>query len=77
MGDNKKLFEMDCAKTGVAIKNKRKSLGISAIVLADKLNVSRIAVHKWEAGYNFPDLPHIYAMAKIFKCKVDDLIVGK
>lgn len=52
----------------------RKKANLSQEQLADKLNVSRQAVSKWESGASYPEMDKLIAMSKIFKCSMDDLV---
>jgi DNA-binding protein len=42
--------------------------------LADRLNVTRQAVAKWERGAGFPDIDNMQALAKLFNTSVDELL---
>lgn len=55
----------------------RKKRGISQEQLAKKMNVSRQAVYKWEAGLNAPELDKIYKLAEIFNISYDLLLDEK
>lgn len=52
----------------------RKRMGLSQEELADKLNVSRQAVSKWERDESLPDTNNLLAMAKLYNVSLDDLI---
>ena len=54
--------------------NLRKSQKMSQEQLAEKLNVSRQAVSKWESGQSYPEMDKIIAMCKIFDCSMDSLV---
>lgn len=54
----------------------RKENGYSQEVLADKLNVSRQTISKWESGLTTPELEKIILLSEIFNISVDEL-VGK
>ena len=51
----------------------RKEMKLSQEQLADKLNVSRQAVSKWESGASYPEMDKLIALCKLFKCSIDDL----
>lgn len=51
----------------------RKENKFSQEQLADKLEVSRQAVSKWESGTTYPEMDKLIAMCKIFNCSLDDL----
>lgn len=42
--------------------------------LAEKLNVSRQSVSKWETGESYPEMNNILELCKIFNIKINDLI---
>lgn len=52
----------------------RKEHNITQEGLADKLNVSRQAVSKWESGLAYPDTEKLIQLSKIFKISLDELI---
>ena len=52
----------------------RKSKKLSQEELANKLNVSRQSVSKWESGAAYPETEKILAICKIFDCTLDDLM---
>ena len=47
---------MDLQKIGTFLKELRKEKGMTQEQLAEKLNVSRRTVSRWETGNNMPDL---------------------
>lgn len=52
----------------------RKKSGLSQEELAEKLNVSRQSVSKWESAQSIPDLDRILEMSSIFKVSTDCLL---
>lgn len=52
----------------------RKKNGLSQEELANKLDVSRQSVFKWESGENSPDLEKIKKLAKLFNVSFDILL---
>lgn len=42
--------------------------------LAEKLNVSRQSVSKWETGASIPDLDKLVAMSELFQVTMDELV---
>lgn len=56
------------------ILNLRKKSGWSQEELAEKLNVSRQSVSKWESAQATPDLNRIIEMSKIFEVSTDYLL---
>ena len=56
------------------IINLRKSRGWSQEELAEKLDVSRQSVSKWESGVSNPELDKIVAMSTLFGVTTDYLL---
>lgn len=56
------------------IKALRKQKGYSQEQLAEKLNVVRQTVSKWEKGYSVPDADLLEEMANIFEVEVSELL---
>ncbi len=52
----------------------RKSKGITQEQLAEKLNVSRQAVAKWESGQVYPDINNLIQISNLFHVTVDYLV---
>lgn len=52
----------------------RTDRGLSQGDLAEKLDVSRQSVSKWETGQSVPDLDKIIKLADLFGVTVDDLV---
>ena len=52
----------------------RKSLDLTQEQLAEKLNVSRQSVSKWESGQSVPELDKIVALSVIFGVTKDSLL---
>lgn len=59
------------------LQNLRKNKNMSQEELAEKLNVSRQAVSKWESGSAYPETEKIITICEIFKCSMDQLVKGK
>ena len=55
------------------LQNLRKANGLSQEQLAEKLNVSRQAVSKWETGA-MPDMDNIIKLCRFFDCSLDYLM---
>lgn len=51
----------------------RKDNNLSQEGLADKLDVSRQSVSKWESGQTYPEMDKLLTMCKIFNITLDDL----
>ena len=56
------------------ILNLRKKNGMSQEELAEKLNVSRQAVSRWEVGTAQPDAPNVLQLSKLFGVTTDYLL---
>lgn len=56
------------------ICNLRKQNGWSQEELAEKLNISRQSVSKWESGASIPDLDKIIKLSEIFEVSTDYLL---
>ena len=52
----------------------RKENNVTQEQLADKLNVSRQAVSKWESGTAYPDTEKLIQISKIFNISLDELV---
>lgn len=55
----------------------RKRIDLTQEELAEKCNVSRQAVAKWEKGEALPDIYTVAGLAKLFGCSIEDLIWSK
>ena len=65
MNFNNRLYEL------------RKQKGFSQEELANRLNVSRQTVSKWEVGDSTPDMEKLIAMSDLFHVSLDKLVLGK
>lgn len=61
---------------GKRISNLRKERGFTQEYVADKLNVSRQAVSKWEQDLTCPDSWNLIELAKLFETSVEYLTIG-
>ena len=55
----------------------RKGADMTQTALAEKLNVSRQAVSRWEMGTAMPDVENLIAMSDLFGVTLDDLLKNK
>lgn len=55
----------------------RKANNISQEQLAERLDVSRQAVSKWETDGGYPEMDKLIALCSIFGCTMDELVTGK
>ena len=59
---------------GRKIQELRKVSGMTQEQLAEKLNISRQTVSKWETSSTLPDLESILKLCRIFHISLDDLL---
>ena len=62
---------------GKTIQDLRKRKGLSQEELAEKIDVSRQAVSKWENGSSVPDVEKIIALSDFFQVSTDYMLKGK
>ena len=55
----------------------RKMKNMSQEQLAERLDVSRQAVSKWESGNGYPETEKLISICEIFDCSIDEIIKGK
>ena len=68
---------MDYQKTGELIAGKRKELGMTQKMLAEKLHISDRTVSKWERGVGFPDISLIEPLADALGLSVLEIFHGQ
>lgn len=61
-------------KFGENLQNLRKEKKMSQETLAEKMNVSRQSISKWERGESYPTMNNILMLCEIFHCKLNDLV---
>lgn len=54
----------------------RKMTNMTQEVLAEKMNVSRQTVSKWELGSILPEVEKLIELSEMFNCSVDELLKG-
>lgn len=52
----------------------RKNRGLTQEELAEKLDVSRQSIAKWENGLSFPEIYHLINLTEIFNVTIDNLV---
>lgn len=62
---------------GERIKRYRNMQGLSQEELAEKINVSRQAITKWENDNGIPDIDNLIALSKIIGITLDELVMGE
>ena len=55
----------------------RKQKGLSQEELANRLNVSRQSISKWEVGDLTPDMEKLIAISDMFQISLDELVMDK
>jgi len=68
---------MDQIKIGKFIAEKRKETNLTQEQLAEKLNISKNAVSKWERGLNLPDVSIMQDLCKILNITLNELFIGE
>ena len=61
-------------KFGDNLKKIRIFKKLSQEALAEKVNVSRQSISKWETGDAYPTMNNLLELCKIFHCKINDLV---
>ena len=56
------------------LKKIRKDNNLSQEELAEKLNVTRQSVSKWESGIAYPEMDKVIQICKMFNLNIDDLL---
>ena len=62
---------------GEKLQALRRRTGMSQDMLAEKLEVSRQAVSKWERDEAMPETDKLVRIAKLFDISLDELLMGK
>ena len=58
---------------GQFIQNKRKQMYLTQEELAEKMNVSKSAIAKWETNGGVPDRDNLKKLSEVFAVSVDEL----
>jgi len=64
----------DVTKFGGYLSRLRKNADMTQSELADRINVTRQAISRYEKGYCFPDVSVLVLLAEIFDVTIDELI---
>ena len=67
---------MDQIRIGEFLKELRKEKGLTQEQLAEKFNVSRRSVSRWETGSNLPDLSILVELAEFYDVDIKEIIDG-
>ena len=68
---------MDQQKIGEFLKTLRKENNLTQEDLADKMNVSRRTVSRWETGSNLPDLSILVELADLYDVDMREIFNGE
>ena len=68
---------MDLIKIGRFLQDLRKEKGLTQEQLAERLNVARRTVSRWETGFNTPDLDILIELADLYAVDLRDLLNGE
>lgn len=68
---------MDLMKIGRFLQDLRKEKGLTQEQLAERLNVARRTVSRWETGFNTPDLDILIELADLYAVDLRDLLNGE
>lgn len=68
---------VDFEKSGLNIRDMRKSKGLSIQTTAKYIGVSIQAIYRWERGETFPDINNLIALADFLGTSINDLVATK
>lgn len=68
---------MDQKKIGKYIAEKRKTLGLTQVQLAEKLNMSNKSVSKWERGVCLPDVSLYSTLCEVLGISLNEFLAGE
>lgn len=56
------------------LKLYREQSGLSQAIVAEKLNISRQSVSKWENGHSYPDIDNLILLSNLYQVSIDELL---
>ena len=68
---------MDIVKIGKFLQELRKEKGLTQEQLAEKMNVARRTVSRWETGSNMPDLDILIELADYYEVDLREILSGE
>ena len=68
---------MDQQKTGRFLKELRKAKNLTQEQLAERLDISRRTVSRWETGNNMPDISLLVELAEFYNVSIPEIIDGE
>ncbi|MBQ7956308.1 MAG: helix-turn-helix transcriptional regulator [Lachnospiraceae bacterium] len=64
-------------ETGLRIKTLRQERGITVLELSQYMGFTEPqAVYKWQRGESLPTVDNLYALSKILRTSMEDILVG-
>lgn len=61
---------------GEQLKNLREQHSMSREELAQKMNIARQSVYKWEMNRGYPSIDNLIRLSDLYKVTLDELIKG-
>lgn len=58
------------------LKKAREKAGYSQNEVAEKLNISRQAISKWENGWTYPDMDNLVLLSDLYGVSTDEILKG-
>lgn len=71
------MENLNNARTGALIAERRRALGLTQEALAGRLHVTGKAVSKWERGLSFPGVDLLVPLAEVLGVTVMELLAGE
>ena len=68
---------MDIVKIGKFLQDLRKEKGLTQEQLAEKMNVARRTVSRWETGSNMPDLDILIELSDFYEVDLREILSGE
>jgi transcriptional regulator with XRE-family HTH domain len=71
----RELYSLTRRQENECYRVDEESIGLNATAIGGKIKVDRTTVSKWETGRSLPRGATLFALAKLFGCMVDELLV--
>lgn len=56
------------------LKASREKKGLSQTDVANRLNITRQSISKWENGKGYPDLDNLVLLSEVYEISIDELL---
>lgn len=56
------------------LKASREKMGLSQSDVANRLNITRQSISKWENGKGYPDLDNLVLLSEVYEVSIDELL---